>query len=146
MFEGRLEGVGVKVEVADTPAGQEDQASGDDILDEGACVRAGHPHQELDVAGEKGNGERHQQHQQREEQSVEKGAIATPPAVLVKSQDVLEVVTQGDADDGEAGGDGEDRKEGEKVLDVDGRGYDVTAGNGVTLDGLKVEGVKVVEV
>ena len=70
--------------------------------------------QELERVGGHGHAGRRDQGQQREE----KGPRPVGVGPALRQAQRLQVVGEGDGDDGEVGGEGEDRKEGEEVVDA----------------------------
>ena len=87
-----------------------DQSSRDDVLDPGACVAPRDAHQELQTVGSQGNGCGRDECQQREEGLP--GPVRISPAL--SEEQGLEVVTEGDGDDGEVCAESEDREEREE--------------------------------
>ena len=87
-----------------------DQGGGDDVLDPGPGIAPGDPHQELQAVGGQGDCCWRDEGQEREHGLP--GPVGIPPAL--RQEQGLEVVTEGDGDDGEVCAEREDREEREE--------------------------------
>ena len=86
------------------------QGGRDDVLDPGPSVAPSDSHQELQAVGGQGDGGGRDQGQEGEDRLP--GPVGIPPAL--RQEQRLEVVTQGDGDDGEVCAEREDWEEGEE--------------------------------
>ena len=87
-----------------------DQGGRDDVLDPGPSVAPSDSHQELQAVGGEGDGGGRDQGQEGEDRLP--GPVGIPPAL--SEEQGLEVVAQGDGDDGEVCAEREDREEREE--------------------------------
>ena len=87
-----------------------DQGGWDDVLDARPGVAPGDAHQELQAVGGQGDGGGRDQGQEGEDRLP--GPVGIPPAL--RQEQGLEVVTEGDGDDGEVRAEREDREEREE--------------------------------
>ena len=87
-----------------------DQGGRDDVLDPRPGVAPGDSHQELQAVGGEGDGGGRDQGQEGEDSLP--GPVGIPPALSQEQR--LEVVTQGDGDDGEVCAECEDREQREE--------------------------------
>ena len=86
------------------------QGGRDDVLDPGPSVAPSDSHQELQAVGAEGDCGRRDQGQEGKDGLP--GPVGIPPAL--RQEQRLEVVTQGDGDDGEVCAESEDWEEGEE--------------------------------
>ena len=102
----------------DGPHAKKGQGGGDEVLHTHPGVRPRHAHQDVNILRSKRNPYRGDHHYEGEEDLVHKERVGHVPPPQEHHQCAdhgLEVLSQGDADDGVAGGQGEDGEQSQVV-------------------------------